>query len=384
MPRQLFHGNTTVQSLLGDPRRWGTGFVDSLSDAELQQESPTQIVERGLAEYGWTTIEVDLQNEKTELKAGRVEVTGDFLRGLNPGEYAEVDGSNVYVYFPFTGDPKLLDARTGALMTGGVFADVEQASDKRSGNVVISVGLPYDMAEDAALRKVEQAIADAKRHLPRFLGVTNDLVQEARDAVRTAIEERISFKLEQRNRQSRLSEALGVGNVVESTQSTAPISRAAPVIVQERSANRRRGGSANRDFFICHASEDKVFVRNLVEALSALGATVWFDEYEILVGDSLRDKIERGLKMSTYGVVVVSPLLIAKKERGWIKRELGGLMARPDHDRPVVLPVWYGTTAAEVADEMPSLADTVALNAAEMKVGEIAVKLWERKLADEQ
>ena len=384
MPQQLFQSGQTLRSLLGDPRRWATAFVDSLSDAELQQESPEKLVERGLAEFGWMTIEVDLENVKRDLKQGKVNVSGDFRRGLSPGEFAEVDGHHVYVSFPFTGNTKLLDAPTGALMTGGVFADVQTGSDNQSGHVVVSVGLPFDISDDVAMQKVEQAIADVKRHLPRFLQVTNDQVLDARNVVRTTIDERINFRLRQTKRKSRLSEALGIDREVESTQTIAPASRPTANTNEGLPQSSARGKSVLRDFFICHASEDKPYVRRLVNALEQITAMVWFDDYEIQVGDSLRGKIEQGLKISTYGVVVVSPRLIAKKERGWIKRELGGLMARPEQGRPVILPVWYETSADDVANEFPSLADTAALSAHSMTVEDIANALWERKLFDER
>lgn len=47
------------------------------------------------------------------------------------------------------------------------------------------------------------------------------------------------------------------------------------------------------DVFISHASEDKADIaRPLYEALSGFGVTVWFDEAELGIGDSLRRKEE--------------------------------------------------------------------------------------------
>ena len=43
--------------------------------------------------------------------------------------------------------------------------------------------------------------------------------------------------------------------------------------------------------FISHASEDKAdFVEPLVEALQAAGFEVWYDKYELTLGDSLLQK----------------------------------------------------------------------------------------------
>jgi hypothetical protein len=80
------------------------------------------------------------------------------------------------------------------------------------------------------------------------------------------------------------------------------------------------------DVFISHACEDKEsFVRPLAEALRARGLRVWYDEFTITVGDSLRRSIDRGLANSRYGIVVLSPNFFAKD---WPQKELDGLAAR--------------------------------------------------------
>ena len=55
----------------------------------------------------------------------------------------------------------------------------------------------------------------------------------------------------------------------------------------------------NWDVFISHATEDKAEVAEpLAEALQELGFTVWLDSHELTVGDSIREKIEEGLRNS--------------------------------------------------------------------------------------
>lgn len=50
------------------------------------------------------------------------------------------------------------------------------------------------------------------------------------------------------------------------------------------------------DVFISHASEDKdEVVRPLANALREKGIKVWYDEFEMKIGDSLRRKIDKGL-----------------------------------------------------------------------------------------
>lgn len=68
-----------------------------------------------------------------------------------------------------------------------------------------------------------------------------------------------------------------------------------------RSHLARRGGlrppePKEWDYFISHASPDKAdFVQPLAEGLTAEGVRVWYDDFEINYGDSLREKIDEGL-----------------------------------------------------------------------------------------
>jgi TIR domain/Domain of unknown function (DUF1883) len=67
------------------------------------------------------------------------------------------------------------------------------------------------------------------------------------------------------------------------------------------------------DVFISHAAEDKrAVVRPLDEALEARGVKVWFDEFELRIGDSLRRRIDFGIARSRFGLVVLSPSFFAK------------------------------------------------------------------------
>lgn len=111
--------------------------------------------------------------------------------------------------------------------------------------------------------------------------------------------------------------------------------------------------------FICHASEDKdAIARPLAAALLEEHIEVWFDEYSMRVGDSLREAIDRGLAQSDFGIVIVSPAFFTKR---WPQRELNGLVAREmAGTRRLVLPVWHGADAALILRHSPPLADIAA------------------------
>ena len=131
------------------------------------------------------------------------------------------------------------------------------------------------------------------------------------------------------------------------------------------------------DVFICHASEDKdEFVRPLAEALRSHHLEVWYDEFTLDIGDSLREAIDRGLAASRYGIVVLSPSFFRKQ---WPKRELNGLVAREmGQDRGMILPIWHHVNRNQVLAFSPPLADLrAALSAAGIStvVGQLLKKL---------
>lgn len=119
------------------------------------------------------------------------------------------------------------------------------------------------------------------------------------------------------------------------------------------------------DLFISHASEDKEgFVRELVNALVGRELSVWFDEAELQVGDSLRQAIDDGLRRSRFGVVILSRAFFGKH---WPRAELDALANRElsGDGQIVVLPIWLDVSQEEVAAYSPLLAAKLALRSSE-------------------
>jgi hypothetical protein len=114
------------------------------------------------------------------------------------------------------------------------------------------------------------------------------------------------------------------------------------------------------DVFICHASEDKAeFVKPLAMALKGRGLKVWYDEFTIKLGDSLRRSIDYGLANSRFGIVVLSKAFFAKNKI-WTQNELNGLFAKETPESKVILPIWHGISREEIARKSPILADRLA------------------------
>lgn len=129
------------------------------------------------------------------------------------------------------------------------------------------------------------------------------------------------------------------------------------------------------DVFISHASEDKDdVVRPLALALRGSGLSVWYDEFELKIGDSLRRKIDRGLGASRFGIVVLSRAFFG---RGWPEYELDGLVTRAVSGEQILLPIWHNVTKAEVVGYSASLADRLARSTTNHTVEEIAAEIAE-------
>ena len=112
------------------------------------------------------------------------------------------------------------------------------------------------------------------------------------------------------------------------------------------------------DAFISYASEDREDVaRPLAEALRAIGLRIWYDQSELRLGDSLRERVDHGLASSRFGIVVLSPAFFAKH---YPVRELNGLAQREIGGEKVLLPIWHGVTDQEVRRFSPPLADRIA------------------------
>lgn len=129
------------------------------------------------------------------------------------------------------------------------------------------------------------------------------------------------------------------------------------------------------DVFISHASEDKKdFVKPLVEELQNSGYKVWYDEFTLKVGDSLRRSIDSGLINSRYGIVVLSSAFFAKN---WTQYELDGLVTREMEGHKVILPIWHMVSKNEVLNFSPTLADKKAINSSLSTINEIVDQLGE-------
>lgn len=107
------------------------------------------------------------------------------------------------------------------------------------------------------------------------------------------------------------------------------------------------------DFFISHASEDKDGVaRPLAYELQNRGYKVWYDEFILKLGDSIRQAIDRGLADSKYGIVILSSRFF---EKNWTSAELDALFAMQMGSTGKILPVWHNLESSDMVSRSPLL-----------------------------
>jgi hypothetical protein len=119
----------------------------------------------------------------------------------------------------------------------------------------------------------------------------------------------------------------------------------------------------NWDVFLSHASEDKPYVEELHRTLVAAGVRVWMDKAELRWGDSLRRRIDDGLKRSRFVIVVLSKAFLGLKK--WTEYELDSAFALETVNEKRILPLWHGITHEDVREYSAGLSDRLALDSSQ-------------------
>jgi hypothetical protein len=112
--------------------------------------------------------------------------------------------------------------------------------------------------------------------------------------------------------------------------------------------------------FISHDSRDKDSIAwPLAKELMKVIGRVWFDEYSLKVGDSLREKIETGLKQCKRCILILTTNFLCNT--GWTKTEFNSVFTRELIERTnVIIPVWSDVTQQQVYNYSPSLVNKFA------------------------
>lgn len=140
----------------------------------------------------------------------------------------------------------------------------------------------------------------------------------------------------------------------------------------EQASEQARTHPDRRDLVLCHAWDDRQgSAADLHRQLKANGATVWFSEEDISLGLLMTREIDRGLRNSRIGIVLVTPALLKSIENeGIAEKELAVLL----NSRRVV-PVTHGVTFDQLYHVSPMLASHAGLNTADSSLDDVAAKI---------
>ncbi len=134
------------------------------------------------------------------------------------------------------------------------------------------------------------------------------------------------------------------------------------------------------DVFLSHASEDKDDVaRPLAEFLQERGLRVWYDEFELRIGDNLVAKLNAGIKGSRFGIIVLSQAFFAKQ---WTIHELDMLEQLWVTENHMLFPVWHQITTDEVRAYRSWLANIISRRTDTYTIEEIADEIYLAILAN--
>ena len=129
-----------------------------------------------------------------------------------------------------------------------------------------------------------------------------------------------------------------------------------------------------RDFFLCHAWDDRQGdAKTLHDLLEARGVSVWFSEKDVVLGTSLLREIDKGLVKSRVGIVLVTPALLRRlPAAGVADKELSALLATEQ-----LVPIVHNTTYEALRNVSPLLASRSGLSTEEDTMAVVADKLAE-------
>ncbi len=275
-------------------------------------------------------------------------------------------------HIPFDGDPGVFKVAPSAYNSR--IARGEVVGQEVLVRVVVIDDI-YDLQAhiDREVGQINWALNSLRENMPYFS-------QELENVLRQAVQNR------KRSMTSRAS-AIGKVNIALRKPTALPVAAATPAMARPQTQPEPKQAAPNQgrkwDVFISHASEDKLYVEPLVEALKVADIDVWYDRLVLEWGDDLRKKIDHGLANCQYGIVVFSKAFLGGKK--WTDHEFNGLFALEKHGRKLILPIWHGISGDELLEYSPAFASRLAKDSSNDSYEDIRdslLRLLDRPIAD--
>lgn len=343
----LFSGVSVFDVVENQKRR----LRDELQRLPLTHLDDADLPERLSREYGMDVPVLDESRKYAKQQQTQVDVSRDpmrFISGRSRPFY--LPGTELNIFVPFTGDAEVFKVRPSSF----------DMNPPRGEVIASELCFTYRFVEAPTnlTGEYERTIAQVRKYLDWLRPAAGQLQSQLKQLAETLVAQR---KTQAATHAQALGK-LGIPIRDDAPSGTGALSSPAAAARAEARPGRstREKKPAAWDVFICHASEDKdEIARPLANALAAKGLSVWYDEFSLRVGDSLRQSIDHGLLRSKFGVVILSPHFF---EKHWPQQELNGLATRELGGRKVILPVWHKVGFEEVRQYSPTLADRLAVS----------------------
>lgn len=326
--------------------------VDAVHETDLFQREEESLVEEIKRDFEIIPLTLEEANQSLTREETKVDVTGDHSRYFSrDGGTHYVEGIRLRISIPFRGDPLLWKLKPNYWRSVLPYGNISTTGDGE-GTLDVVIDYPANTGPESAKQRFDENMDQIRFYIDSQKRQVTSENARLPDLIRSAIHSR-KKKLE--THRDGLEQAFGIPIKAGGASTRQSTPRATP----NRDRSRSRSEAPHQwDVFVSHASEDKdAFGRPLAEALKAKGLKVWFDEFTLRIGDSLRRSIDKGLAGARFGIVIVSPRFLDKE---WPQKELDALVARESHGLKVILPVWHNVDVDYVRKYSPTLADRLA------------------------
>lgn len=333
---------TPISDVIQNTKAELTTAFRTVTNSELQAD-PVGLAGRLIERFSLHVPILDIANKHALVKEVQVDVSGDPQRHIwDRSRPFCIAGTEVKVIVPFEGDAWMFDVQPTMFTLNPPFAEVRGSELQM---VYRIVNPDFNVEADA----------------DRVIGAINQYLQSLRgsaEQLKIELQQQIGALIEQRKRERSAHGQIIASLKIPVKQEPEP-QAAKPTPKRSAFRRERRQPRDEWDVFISHAREDKDAIATpLAEALRSRGLSVWYDDFSLLLGDSLRESIDKGLASSRYGIVILSGYFFAKR---WPQQELNGLVTRELDGKKVILPVWHGVDFNEVRSYSPTLADRLAV-----------------------
>jgi hypothetical protein len=322
--------------------------ISKLTSVQIGSLSEEELIRSIAANYKLETPVLEDEKAHISHREVDVDVSQDPMRMIwDRSRPFYIKGTEIIFRVPFKGDPNFFHVRPSSF-------DLNPPRGEVQGREIHLVQTRTDTNAAAARVEYERTLQSVKRYLGWLEGSISDFNSKIGNQVQGLVAQR----RQQLTDQEGMVAALGLPVQNQGSGRSEVLGPRTHM----KSPGKSLTSPKKWDVFISHATEDKVaFVRPLAETLKSSGVSVWYDEFALKIGDSLRASIDYGLANSRYGVVVASTHFFAKH---WPVQELNGLWARESSGKSVILPIWHNITAEEIGKVSPMLADRFAVSSA--------------------